>query len=399
MPEDTHARNSIGERARYWRVRRKLSLRKAAGLAGMSPSYLSMIENGERALDRRSRVAALATALRITTADLTGDPVPADDAALEAAHATLPELRLALLGSTLDEPADVTPRPLAALRAATERVDQLARESDLGAYAPSVPTLITELQVVAARGRRREWREALNLLPAALYGGWYVFKQLGHLGDAYIVGERVVAAAQRAEDPAMRAFGDWLRAEACLLAGGQDRARSIADRSADSVRSVGTPAAQEMYGMLALAAAGADAATRRPDDAMRRLAEAAELAGRLDRSTDAFGLHFGQPNVGAWRVAVAVELGQGGRAVESARRVDASNLPPRRQAALWIDIGRGMAQMRKDESAFTALRRAEDIAPQHVRANPIVRNIAGVMARRARNADDLVLFARRVGAV
>src|SRR5690349_22091278 len=102
-----------------------MSQQAVADLAGMSRSQVAMVETGRRPLDRRSQVAALAQALQVTAADLTGEVIPAGDEQLAAAHAALPALRLALLGSTLEESADVRPRPLALLRTEVEQVDRL----------------------------------------------------------------------------------------------------------------------------------------------------------------------------------------------------------------------------------------------------------------------------------
>ncbi|MGH3989101.1 MAG: helix-turn-helix domain-containing protein, partial [Pseudonocardiaceae bacterium] len=72
---DADAR-TIGRRLREIRVWRDKSLRVAAELAGISESYLSRIERGERTLDRRSLLEALATALRVAPSDITGQPYP-----------------------------------------------------------------------------------------------------------------------------------------------------------------------------------------------------------------------------------------------------------------------------------------------------------------------------------
>jgi len=68
---------TIGRRLKHIRQSRKKSLRTIAGLAGISAGHLSRIENGERALDRRSVVVALANALQVSPSELTSLPVPA----------------------------------------------------------------------------------------------------------------------------------------------------------------------------------------------------------------------------------------------------------------------------------------------------------------------------------
>lgn len=97
-------------------------------------------------------------------------------------------------------------------------------------------------------------------------------------------------------------------------------------------------------------------------------------------------LYFGPDNVGIWRVAMAVELGEPGRAPELARQVNLAQVPSAaRQAMYWADLGRGMAQERATrDKAVGALLRAEKIAPQRIRMNPFVRDTVGDLMRRAR---------------
>jgi transcriptional regulator with XRE-family HTH domain len=64
--------SSIGARARMIRRRRGLSLEVAAGLAGISKGYLSLLEHGQRGFNRRGLLEDLADALGCSVADLTG---------------------------------------------------------------------------------------------------------------------------------------------------------------------------------------------------------------------------------------------------------------------------------------------------------------------------------------
>jgi transcriptional regulator with XRE-family HTH domain len=50
-----------------------MTLTVLAGLCGVSPAYLSMVENGKRKLDRWSTIVALANGLRIPPAELALD--------------------------------------------------------------------------------------------------------------------------------------------------------------------------------------------------------------------------------------------------------------------------------------------------------------------------------------
>lgn len=71
---------------------------------------------------------------------------------------------------------------------------------------------------------------------------------------------------------------------------------------------------------------------------------------------------------------------------ELARDVDVAAIPAAgRRAMFYADLGRGPGAERSTrEQAVTALRKAEDIAPQQIRANPYVRETVTDLLRRAR---------------
>jgi len=125
--------------------------------------------------------------------------------------------------------------------------------------------------------------------------------------------------------------------------------------------------------------------TGRTEGARAHLAEAADTAGRTGDGTFA-GLYFGPRNVGVWRVALALELGEPGRVGELAREVDVDAIPSvGRQASFYGDVGRGLATIRgRETDAVEALRRAEVLAPQRTRTNPYVREAVTDLLRRAR---------------
>jgi transcriptional regulator with XRE-family HTH domain len=63
---------TIGARLRLLRRWRGKTQTELAGLAGISPSFVSMIETGQRVLDRRSHITALTSALNVSETDLIG---------------------------------------------------------------------------------------------------------------------------------------------------------------------------------------------------------------------------------------------------------------------------------------------------------------------------------------
>jgi hypothetical protein len=188
-------------------------------------------------------------------------------------------------------------------------------------------------------------------------------------------------------DPAWLGLAAWLRAY--TVAGqGRPRTLELSRRAASTLEAdLGDPRVQQMYGALHLTAALASATMCRGDDAADHLNEAGAIADRIGAAGGhGFGsLYFGPDNVGIWRISIAVELGEPGRAREIARNVQPSRVPSAaRQAMYWADLGRGMAQERATrDDAVVALLRAEKIAPQRIRTNPFVRETVGDLMRRA----------------
>jgi transcriptional regulator with XRE-family HTH domain len=93
---DAEDASAIGTRARKIRSRRGLSLDVVAGLAGISKSYLGMLEHGLRGFNRRGLLEDLAGALRCFVVDLAGQPCQLPNRATADALATLRNISLAI---------------------------------------------------------------------------------------------------------------------------------------------------------------------------------------------------------------------------------------------------------------------------------------------------------------
>jgi transcriptional regulator with XRE-family HTH domain len=63
------ALDHIGVRVRHWRLKRNLTQRVLADLAGLTQGYIAQIEAGTAPLDKRSTQVALAKALQVSLAD------------------------------------------------------------------------------------------------------------------------------------------------------------------------------------------------------------------------------------------------------------------------------------------------------------------------------------------
>jgi hypothetical protein len=119
----------------------------------------------------------------------------------------------------------------------------------------------------------------------------------------------------------------FVRAHAVVGLRARERGLLIAERGAKELVPDGGAALQS-------------AVTGSTDGARAHLAEAAEVAGRTGDGTFA-GLYFGPRNVGVWRVALALELGEPGRVAELAREVGGRRVSTAMWAAGWPPSGVG----------------------------------------------------------
>ena len=71
-----------------------------------------------------------------------------------------------------------------------------------------------------------------------------------------------------------------------------------------------------------------------------------------------------------YEIAVAVELGDAGRALQAATEVDTGGLSAERRARMLIDVARAHAQRRQGDVAVAALLQAEAITPEQSAGTP-----------------------------
>jgi transcriptional regulator with XRE-family HTH domain len=388
----------IGRRVRSCRRYRGVSLQVLADRSGLSKSFLSMVENGRRQLQRRQDIFAIADALQVSVADLTGAPFPPTGPSTGEAHAAVPAIRLAYLSTSLDH-SDAPPgRPATQLLAEVAEVMDLRQACRYADVAKRLPALLHDLHAAAARGPGQ--REALQAVVHLGQAATRLLMNLGYAELAWIAADRGAQAAQRLGDPLWIAAADFTRVGALLGAGARQRAAEIATRSADSVPTV-TQDGLEVRGMLLLHQAFA-AATGASGVTGTALDEAQQIAERTGQG-NAFWFMFGPANVALWRVTTALELGDPSTAIQFARTINLDMVLARsRRAGFLTDYGRALASDRRIPEAVDVFRQAERLNPDSVRNSPLAREaVQGMLLRERRAAGDRNLrgLAARMGVV
>lgn len=400
----------IAQRIRGWRLERGMTQQVLADRATLDRSYITKIENGQSRLDSRSTIDAIAAALGVSYADLTGQPLHPDTPAARVAHAHVHRLRGALLSSSLGDGGDAPLRPLAELAEVVDRCSAAWQECDYAAAAAGLDSAITSLHATLAdpdtdmAGRERA---AFQLVLALDVATWTA-RVLGYYDLAYALSSRQVEVAlTQGHLPHLLGLARFTQALTVSATGtGPDPVRRVALRLAERAIDELAPQVgrdggrrQEVLGMLHLAAMRTAVAAG--SDGADHLTEARRLAERTGETTS-MRLYFGPTNVAIWEVHAAVERREGGRTAEIAQRVDLGAIPSRaRRTMYWRHYGLGLAQDRgRQAEAVQALLRAEREAPGKLRLDPLAREAVGHMLQHARaraGGPHLARLARHAG--
>jgi transcriptional regulator with XRE-family HTH domain len=404
-PVPGHA--EIGRRIRMIRRRRGLGLATAAGLAGVSKQYLSMIERGERHINRRGLLEDIATALGCSVVDLTGQPYLPGDRDSAEALGTLPAISVALYDSTLDDVPDIPVRPVNELAWWAAQSNEHTANSRYSAAGRDLGSLLAELHVHAVTGDSDTRRSALAALVEACFVASGVARALGNPDLAVAAARRAEDATHRLDDPALSAFAAMTSTSALSRLGARHRAQRVAGAALTEVEPAVDPtvedtSAAQAAGMLHLSAAQMAAKDQRPDDTAAHLAAAHELAERTGEQNRLW-FSFGPANVRAWSLATAVELGEGpglAEQIESTPGYDEGLTASDRRAALHFDLARAYSQAQgaRDAQAVRHLDVADRIAPMRIRHDPLARELLHELDMRARlHAWELESLKNRLG--
>jgi hypothetical protein len=153
-----------------------------------------------------------------------------------------------------------------------------------------------------------------------------------------------------------------------------------------------------LWGGLTLQRAAIAARVNDPDTAYSHLGQASQIAGRLGEGRNDYNTEFGPANVALYEIAVAVDLGDAGRALRAAATVDTTGLSAERRARMFIDVARAHAQRRQIHEAVAALRQAEEITPEQVRGHDLVRQlVSDLLTMQDPPASELLELSARLG--
>ncbi|WP_280397386.1 helix-turn-helix domain-containing protein [Nocardia carnea] len=370
--------DGMGQSLRRIRHARGKSLAVVAGLAGISTSYLSRLESGERALDRRSLIIALADALEVAPSEITRSGIGLGGELDE--DRSLGDVRLSLLQASIGASGgEIVAAPVLKTRA--NAVLEAQRRCDYSLVGSELPSLVRDLHTSIAAGRDDE--DLLKLAVLTHVQGTQAWLSDIGAGPDLAWQATVLArqAAERLDDPLFGAVSAFGTTFGLLSAGGFDAIRALL---AAAEPGTATTEAMQVSGMLALTNALVAAAQGNAGERRAALEHAADLAVHTG-DANAMWFGFGPSNVGIWQMSVALEAGEHQEAAAIAETVDPRALSATRQAAYYREYGRALARLPKRQTeAVLMLRRAEKISPARIHRHPFMRAVLTELLARAK---------------
>jgi len=392
---------ALGRKIATERHRRGLSQAELAGIIGRSTAWVSQVERGARRIDRMTVLETVARALDVPLSDLAAEaPVVA---AVTRQPPAAVELRLVLSGAhALRAMLDGRSAPeLDVLRGRVETAWELTHGGRYAELSGLLGRLIPDLEDAARTLPPELGPAAFELLAAAYQACSAALAKLGEAEAAWIAADRAMSAAERAGQPLLVAAGAFRLVFVFLSARHYGQAEETARTAADALRRLadeGQPEAMALWGALTLQRAVTAARVNRPDAAYAHLDAAREMAARASAWRNHYNTEFGPANVTLHEIAVAVDLGDAGRALRAAADVDPSALSAERRARMLIDVARAHTQRRQVGEAVAALCRADRLTPEQVRGHGLVRRlVSDLLTMQDPAGRDLRALAARLG--
>jgi len=321
---------------------------------------------------------ALATALEVPLAELAAEaPVVA---AVTEEPPGASGLRLVLSGAyALRAMLDGRRTPaISTLRTKVRKTWDLTYAGRYTELTDLLRSLVPDLEAAARSVPEEQQAEVSELLATTYHACSAALAKLGEPDAAWIAADRAMAAAERAANPMLVAAGAFRLVFVFINARRYDQAEETARTAAEALWPTADqddPQAMSLWGGLTLQRAVIAAHVNDPDTAYGQLERASQIADRLGGGHNEYNTEFGPANARLYEIAVAVELGDAGRALRAAANLDSSGLSAERQARMLIDVARAHAQRRQVHEAVAALIQAEAITPEQVRSHALVRQL------------------------
>ncbi len=266
---------------------------------------------------------------------------------------------------------------------------RLRQEGRYEALADMLPALILDARAVAQTARAKDQISAATVLVHTYNATSSALKILGNTPLALLAADRASESAASVMEPTLTASAAYRLANVFLPANQFAEASEVARQAAEQLESTIDQSiiGLAIWGSLTLTAAAAAAQSNDLADAWQLLGEATRASKSLGHDHADLHTIFGPTSVNMAAVQIAVELGDGKKALRRSSEVIADKLPPslkERRAHHLMHVARAHALLHHDASAVTTLLDAERCAPGDVRRSSISRDLVFDLLKRER---------------
>jgi transcriptional regulator with XRE-family HTH domain len=385
---------TTGSRIKLYRQQAGLTQEVLAGLAGVSPSWISQVERGIRAPDSLRCLIPVARVLGVQPMDLIEVPrrrERPETGTLNGLDELVAVLRRNPQRLTQTEP------DLEGVAARLDAAEVLRREGRYIELAPMLATIIVDTESAARTAASTEHEAtAFTWLSHAYQTAVYMMLSAGEShGVVWVAAERCSVAAQRTGDPVVEGLAARCHAYVCHHAGWMgesmetissmlDTLSSVAANAPDPGRATGdpwwAPTPISLLGAFLLDGAKTAAVSNDRATAHQLLRRAAEAAAEVGEGSDLFST----VDVALASVAVAAELGDASEALRAGSELDTSSIRSFRDRPAWnhIRVARAYEAKRNPEAALHRLLEAERVAPELTRNHAMAREMVSAMLHR-----------------
>lgn len=398
----------FGKRVANLRRQRGMSQGDLAIAVNRSESWVSQVERGVYTVERISLLQSLANALGVSMQELRAETTEQEAATQEPSD--LDELRLYLSGHPALDML-LAPVRLAAAEDVAElekRVDNawsLQHSTQYATVSAILPGLLADLERASRLATDVERPALFTLLARTYQVVSSIFARRDEPDASWVAADRAIAAADRSGQPLHAVAGHFRLAHAFMRLNQVAQAERVASNAvaalAPRVSREDAPAEElSLFGAMNLVLALVRAHENDRVGAKDYVAKAREVAERIGVDRNDFNTEFGPTNVRLYALAVAVEVGDAGEALDIAAAVDPSGLSEERQSRFWLDVARAHAQRRHVGEAVAAIRTAESLAPERIRGHQLTRDTVALLVQLAgrRLPPELAELARRTAA-
>jgi tetratricopeptide (TPR) repeat protein len=272
-----------------------------------------------------------------------------------------------------DLPDDGPVRSLEQLEQLIGAVVEMRLNSEYTRLVSVLPGLLAELNRALSLYRGQRQTVAAQLLAQAYRAADAIADKFGYFDLSARIITLMQSAAFASGDELVIAAASYVRAETSFTSDNLEAGRRMLELAAERLMPGSSTDSAAAYGALHMRAAVIAARAGYAARAHEHIDEADCIACRVPEKIY-YGTTFGSASVRIHRVTLAVDLADADAALRFTDEwVPPLEIPAERRSHYFVDLGRAHLQAGQYDRAIGALRAARDIAPQHIRVHPDVR--------------------------